>query len=142
MIRSMQKSPTPLSITRQSIQDIWHVACQTEVKSVLGLLGASSDGVISHIQHVNHLDKTILKSTSDIWAKDGVFVQGVFQSKPLSIQSVQNDQGLSSGKTWVYLLLNIDTQGCLKSTLHYLEKNEILELPMTLVDHGQSPLKG
>ncbi|MDQ6990782.1 MAG: hypothetical protein Q9M11_03520 [Mariprofundaceae bacterium] len=145
----MQKKPCSLSITRQSIQDIWHVACQTEENTLFGLLGVSNSGVICRIHHLDSGNKKEWLRTSDVWKKEGISVQGSFQLKPLSMQSVQENEiniqtmdGLKKTEFWVYLVLNTDTQGCLQSTLHCLMNHKIIEFPIVLVDDGQLPLKG
>ncbi|MDQ6973333.1 MAG: hypothetical protein Q9M10_00500 [Mariprofundaceae bacterium] len=149
MLRGMQKMPSSLSITRQSIQDIWHVACQTEANTLFGLLGVSDSGVICRIHHLDVLNQKEGIKIAKLWAKDGISVQGSFQSKPLSKQSIQDNEKniqsmgfLKPTGRWVYLLLNTDTQGCLQSTLHYWMNHKIIELPIALVDDGLLPLKG
>ncbi|MDQ6995295.1 MAG: hypothetical protein Q9M18_06840 [Mariprofundaceae bacterium] len=145
----MQKKPCSLSITRQSIQDIWHVACQTEENTLFGLLGVSSSGVICRIHHLDAGNKDEWIKISDLWKKEGISVQGSFQLEPLNMQKVQENEihiqtmdGWKQAGLWVYLVLNTDTQGCLQSTLHCLMDHKIIELPIVLVDDGQLPLKG
>lgn len=149
MLRDMQKKPCSLSITRQSIQEIWHVACQTEADTLFGLLGVSDSGVICRIHHLDISNKKEWLNIANTWAKDGISVQGSFQSKPLNKQSIQENEEsiqamglLKTAERWLYLLLDTDTQGCLQSTLHCWMDDKIIELPTVLVDDGLSPLKG
>lgn len=146
MVRGMQNLPHSLSITRQAIQEIWHVACHTEKNKVFGLLGISSDGLICRVQHLENLTKENLKYVANQWAEGGLSVQGIFQSEAFDMKFIHEIGGIVPTQAWVYLVLNIDTQGCLKSTLYGLkndlEENEFVERSMILVDDGQYPLKG
>jgi len=137
----MHKFPQSLSITRQAIQDIWHVMCHTEKHEVLGVLGMSADGEIIRVQHLASLSQENLQLVADQWKKYDLDVRGIFQSKPLDIEAIRMLEGSISTDDYVYLVLNIDTKGCLKSTLYALKKNQCVELPLVLEDVGQYPSK-
>jgi len=142
MVRHMQTLPKSLSITRQAVQDIWHVVCHTDKKEIFGLLGMTKDGLICRVQYLEDFNEEKLKHVANQWMKDAVFVQGNIQSTPLDKNDINKLQPMIASDAWLSLVLNMDTQGCLKSSLYALQENEYVELPMTLVEHGHDSPKG
>jgi len=142
MVRGMKKLPPSLSITRQAIQEIWHVVCHAEKNEVLGVLGMTENGLICRVQHLEVLSPENMQEVAKQWIGDDIHLQGNFQSNALDRTMFDEVKHIAPRDAWLALVLNMDTQGCLKSSLYGLKNNECVELPMTLVDVGQHPLKG